>query len=797
MGLSQYQENYKFLREWNKTAVNYPPDICLHQLFEAQVERTPNSVAVVFEENQLTYESLNQKANQLAHYLQHLGIGPNILVGICLERSLEMVISLLGILKAGGAYIPFDPGYPQERLAYMLSDSQVSVVLTSQTSAPALPDNHARLIYLDSDWSKFAQKSQKNPLSTVNSENLAYTLYTSGSTGKPKGAMNSHRGIVNRLLWMQDTYQLTSSDRVLQKTPFSFDVSIWEFFWPLLAGARLIVARPDGHKDTAYLASFIIQESITTLHFVPSMLQMFLEESTLEQCNSIKRVICSGEVLPVATKQRFFARLEAELYNLYGPTEAAIDVTFWKCQPEDNRTTVPIGRPIANTQIYILDSELQPVPIGESGEIHIGGVGVGMGYLNRPELTAQKFIDNPFSDQPGTRLYKTGDLGRYLPDGNIEYIGRLDHQVQIRGLRIELGEIEVALAQHPDLRQVAVIVREHQAGANEVRSQKSEAVRPRDDDSRKGMRTKRVRSDFCNGDLSNSPKIFRQSRRGFRPNYFDKRLVAYVCPQKGKVMTSLELRHFMKQKLPDYMVPGTFVILEAFPLTPSGKVDRQALPIPDASSLVRETSFVAPRDSVELQLAQIWSEILGVSPIGIHDDFIELGGHSLLATKIIGLVRDRFQIELSLNRIFEFPTVAELAKEVLPLEKLDIAPSLQPISREQTIPLSFAQEQLWFISKLTPEEPVYNQSLTIHLGGEIDIPALEKSLTELIRSHEILRTTYPLVNGQPCQEIQPPSTFTLPIVDLRQWSETARETEALRIATEQLRQRFDLNRGPL
>ena len=741
MGLIQYQENYNFLREWNKTAVDYPPDICLHQLFEAQVERTPNSVAVVFEGNQLTYEGLNQKANQLAHYLQNLGIGPNVLVGICLERSLEMVISLLGILKAGGAYIPFDPGYPQERLAYMLSDSQVSVVLTSKTSAPALPDNHARLIYLDSDWSKFDQKSQKNPLSTVNSENLAYTLYTSGSTGKPKGAMNSHRGIVNRLLWMQDTYQLTSSDRVLQKTPFSFDVSIWEFFWPLLAGARLIVARPDGHKDTAYLVRLITQESITTLHFVPSMLQIFLEEPTLDQCNSIKRVICSGEVLPVATKQRFFARLEAELYNLYGPTEAAIDVTFWKCQPEGNRTSVPIGRPIANTQIYILDSELQPVPIGESGEIHIGGVGVGMGYLNRPELTAQKFIDNPFSDQPGTRLYKTGDLGRYLPDGNIEYIGRLDHQVKIRGLRIELGDIEAALAQHPDLRQVAVIVREDQAG--------------------------------------------------------DKRLVAYVCPQKGKILTSVELRHFLKQKLPDYMVPGSFVMLEALPLTPSGKLNRRALPVLGASNLVQETRFVAPRDAMEQQLAQIWSEVLGISPIGIHDNFIDNGGHSLLATKIIGLVRARLQVELPLNRLFECPTVAELAKEVLQEEALTIVPPLQPISREQTIPLSFAQEQLWFLNQLTPEEPVYNESLTIHLGGQIDIPALEKSLTELIRRHEILRTTYPLVNGQPCQEIQPPFAFTLPIFDLRQWSETPREIEALRIATEQLRQRFDLNRGPL
>lgn len=454
----------KLFDDWNNTDVDYPLDQCLNQLFEDQVEKTPDAIAVVFEGKQLTYQQLNQQANQLAHYLEHLGIGPEVLVGICLERSLEMIVGLLGILKAGGAYIPFDPGYPKDRLGYMLSDSQVSLVLTSKTAAQALPTSDAQLIYLDADWQAIAQSSQDNPISTVNSENLAYILYTSGSTGKPKGAMNNHRGIVNRLLWMQDQYRLTASDRVLQKTPFSFDVSIWEFFWPLLAGARLIMARPDGHKDSAYLVHLIIQESITTLHFVPSMLQIFLEEPTLDRCHSLKRVICSGEALPVALRDRFFDRLDAELHNLYGPTEAAIDGTFWQCQGDRNVTSIPIGRPIANTQIYILDSELQPVPIGESGELHIGGAGVGRGYLNRPKLTAQKFIDNPFSEGPGSRLYKTGDLARYLPDGNIEYIGRIDHQVKIRGFRIELGEIEAACYQYPEVREAVVIDREDTPG---------------------------------------------------------------------------------------------------------------------------------------------------------------------------------------------------------------------------------------------------------------------------------------------------------------------------------------------
>ncbi|MDJ0574306.1 MAG: amino acid adenylation domain-containing protein [Xenococcaceae cyanobacterium MO_234.B1] len=458
------KDDKKLFDDWNNTEVDYPLDQCLNQLFENQVEKTPDAIAVVFEGKLLTYQQLNQQANQLAHYLEHLEIGPEVLVGICLERSLEMVVGLLGILKAGGAYIPLDPGYPKDRLGYMLSDSQVPIVLTSKTAAPALPTSDAQLVYLDADWQAIAKSSQDNPISSVNSENLAYTLYTSGSTGKPKGAMNNHRGIVNRLLWMQDRYQLTASDSVLQKTPFSFDVSIWEFFWPLLAGARLVIARPDGHKDSAYLVRLIIQESITTLHFVPSMLQIFLEEPTLDQCHSLKRVICSGEALPVVLRDRFFDRLDAELHNLYGPTEAAIDVTFWQCQRDRNVTSIPIGRPIANTQIYILDSELQPVPIGESGELHIGGVGVGRGYLNRPELTAQKFIDNPFSDRAGSRLYKTGDLARYLPDGNIEYIGRIDHQVKIRGFRIELGEIEAACYQYPEVREAVVIAREDTPG---------------------------------------------------------------------------------------------------------------------------------------------------------------------------------------------------------------------------------------------------------------------------------------------------------------------------------------------
>jgi amino acid adenylation domain-containing protein len=459
------------LQTWNQTQVDYPLDRCLHQWIEAQVERTPDAIAVRFEGQHLTYRELNERANQLAHYLQTRGVKPEVLVGICVDRSLEMVIGLLGILKAGGAYLPFDPSYPLERLAFMLEDSQVPVLLTQAHLVDWLPPHQAEVICLDRDWTEIAQESNQTIDSGVTSSNLAYVIYTSGSTGKPKGAMNTHRSICNRLLWMQDEYQLSGGDRVLQKTPFSFDVSVWEFFWTLMSGATLVVARPDGHKDPAYLVQLIAEQQITTLHFVPSMLRVFLEEPEVERCDSLRHVMCSGEALPVDLQNRFFERLNAKLHNLYGPTEAAVDVTYWQCQPEADQRSVPIGRPIANTQMYVLDSHLQPVPIGITGELYIGGVNVARGYLNRPALTAEKFLPDPFfnhgktsptphSPLPTPHLYKTGDLARYRPDGAIDYLGRLDHQVKLRGFRIELGEIETVLAQHPDIQEAVVLVQE-------------------------------------------------------------------------------------------------------------------------------------------------------------------------------------------------------------------------------------------------------------------------------------------------------------------------------------------------
>lgn len=616
-------EKQKILVEWNKTQKNYPQDQCIHQLFEAQVEKTPDAVAVIFEGKTLTYRELNHRANQLAHHLRKSGVKSETFVGICVERSLEMVIGLLGIQKAGGAYVPLDPTYPTERIIYLLENSQVPVLLTQNHLKATLPEYQGCVIDLDSDWDTIiATESLENPVSGVTSNSLIYIIYTSGSTGKPKGTMNTHKGVVNRMIWMQDQYQLNSSDRVLQKTPFSFDVSGWEFWWTLTTGARLVIAKPEGHKDPNYLVKLITEQHITTLHFVPSMLQIFLEEPDVKSCSSLRQVFCSGEALSIALQEKFFACLKAELHNLYGPTEAAIDVTYWHCQPGTKLSSVPIGRPVANTQTYILNSDLQPVPIGVSGELYLGGVQLARGYLEQPELTAERFIKNPFvEDFKSPLIYKTGDLARYLPDGNIEYLGRLDHQVKIRGNRIELGEIESILTQHHAVRETVVMAREDHPG--------------------------------------------------------DKRLVAYIV--YGKSQPSLtEVREFLKGKLPDYMLPSAFVILPQLPLTPSGKVNRRALPAPDISSFSGGDNFVAPRDKIEQQLAEMWSDILKVNPIGIKDHFFELGGHSLLAVSLIAKIKHRFDKQLPLSTLFTRPTLEELA---------NLIREEQPVSSSSLVPL--------------------------------------------------------------------------------------------------------------
>jgi amino acid adenylation domain-containing protein len=626
--LQSPEERRQVLVEWNDTRVKYPAEVCLHHLVESQVRRSPGAVAVDGEDERLTYRDLNVRANRLANAMRRLGVGPETLVGVCLERSADLVVALLATLKAGGAYVPLDPEYPRERLALMLQDAQLRVILTQERLLDRLTASEARVLCLDSGREAYAGDG-KDLDGGVTADNPAYVIYTSGSTGVPKGVMNTHRGIVNRLLWMQDAYGLTADDGVLQKTPIGFDVSVWEFFWPLLAGARLVLARPGGHREPRYLAGLIARRRVTTAHFVPSMLQAFLDEDDLEGCRCLRRVLCSGEALPVALQERFFSRLPAELHNLYGPTEASVDVTSWACRPGEPRPTVPIGRPIANNRAYVLDDSLRPVPVGVAGELHLGGVGPARGYLNRPGLTAEKFIPDSFSDIPGARLYRTGDLARWLPDGNLEFLGRRDGQVKVRGNRIELGEIESVLAQHPGVRQAAVAVREDVPG--------------------------------------------------------NQRLVAYCVAANGAVPQSGDLRGFLQGKLPEYMVPAAFVPLGDLPLTPSGKLDRKSLPAPADTAA---DTHVAPRTPDEEALAGIWAEVVGRERVGVRDNFFDLGGHSLLAARLLAAVEKRWGRRLPLADLFRHPTVEGLARRLLETPS-DPASVLVPVQPEGARPPFF------------------------------------------------------------------------------------------------------------
>lgn len=693
-------------------------DLCIHQIFEMQVERSPQAIAVVFEDIQLTYQQLNKRANQLAHHLRSLGVGPEVLVGICLERSLEMIVGILGILKAGGAYVPLDPAYPPERLAFILSDIQASVLLTQEKLVKNLPPHQAQVVCLDSNWQGDTQNSQENPVNQTTLDNLIYVIYTSGSTGQPKGVMIPHRGICNQLYWRQTNFKLTQADKVLLTISFSFDPSVWQIFWPLCFGGQLILARPGGQQDTAYLVKVIIEQKITVLALVPSILRVLLEEKGIDNCRFLRHITCGGEALPSELIERFFAQLNLDnvFHNCYGPTEASIDATFWTCQRGTNYTIAPIGRPIANAEIYILDENLQPVPVGESGELHIGGIGLARGYLNRPELTTEKFIFNPFSPEVGARLYKTGDLARFLPDGNIEFLGRIDYQVKIRGFRIELGEIEAILGQHPALTQTLVIAREDVPG--------------------------------------------------------DKQLVAYIVANPEQILSQVELRRFLQGRLPDYMVPASFVFLDNLPLNPNGKIDRRALPAPHISDLGLSTNFVAPQNATEEVLASIWVKVLRLEQVGIHDNFFELGGHSLLATQVMSRVRQAFQIEMPLQILFENPTIASLAQALAQTQTQENDPQNQTIpliANRESIPLSFAQQRVWFLEQLEPNSPAYIISNALRLTGEFNTSILQQALDAIVIHHEALRTNFiTSPDGSPIQVIGKPRPVELKIVKVTQ-----------------------------
>ncbi|HBO1234816.1 TPA: non-ribosomal peptide synthase/polyketide synthase [Pseudomonas aeruginosa] len=589
------EERGQLLEGWNATAAEYPLQRGVHRLFEEQVERTPTAPALAFGEERLDYAELNRRANRLAHALIERGIGADRLVGVAMERSIEMVVALMAILKAGGAYVPVDPEYPEERQAYMLEDSGVELLLSQSHLKLPLAQGVQR-IDLDQADAWLENHAENNPGIELNGENLAYVIYTSGSTGKPKGAGNRHSALSNRLCWMQQAYGLGVGDTVLQKTPFSFDVSVWEFFWPLMSGARLVVAAPGDHRDPAKLVELINREGVDTLHFVPSMLQAFLQDEDVASCTSLKRIVCSGEALLADAQQQVFAKLpQAGLYNLYGPTEAAIDVTHWTCM-EEGKDAVPIGRPIANLACYILDGNLEPVPVGVLGELYLAGRGLARGYHQRPGLTAERFVASPFV--AGERMYRTGDLARYRADGVIEYAGRIDHQVKLRGLRIELGEIEARLLEHPWVREAAVLAVD------------------------------------------------------------GKQLVGYVVLESESGDWREALAAHLATSLPEYMVPAQWLALERMPLSPNGKLDRKALPAPEVS--VAQAGYSAPRNAVERTLAEIWQDLLGVERVGLDDNFFSLGGDSIVSIQVVSRARQA-GLQLSPRDLFQHQNIRSLA----------------------------------------------------------------------------------------------------------------------------------------
>ncbi|SEB69854.1 non-ribosomal peptide synthase domain TIGR01720/amino acid adenylation domain-containing protein [Pseudomonas saponiphila] len=720
------REQQTLVHDWNATQVAYPSGLCMHQLIEAQVRRTPEACALVFGEQRLSYAELDARANRLARLLREQGVGPDVLVGICIERSVEMVLGLLAIHKAGGAYVPLDPEYPPERLSYMIEDSGIRLLLTQSALLPSLPVPGAaapllRIMALDQqrDWlDAYSDSPLQLPLDPLN---LAYVIYTSGSTGKPKGAGNSHAALVNRLHWMQQAYGLDARDAVLQKTPFSFDVSVWEFFWPLMTGARLVMADPGAHREPARLIRIITEQQISTLHFVPSMLQAFIHDSGASACVSLTRIVCSGEALPLEAQQQVFARLPgAALYNLYGPTEAAIDVTHWTCVDE-GASSVPIGRPIANLRTHVLDAQLLPVPAGVAGELYLGGAGLARSYHRRPALTAERFVPCPF--QAGARLYRTGDRVRQRADGVIEYLGRLDHQVKLRGLRIELGEIEARLMEHPGVREAVVLVQNA------------------------------------------------------------KHLVAYLVLQETALAGDWrdELRAWLAGSLPEYMVPHHWLALERLPVTANGKLDRRALPLPDAAP---QLAYVAPENTMQKALAGIWCDVLGLERVGLDDNFFELGGDSIISIQVVSRARQA-GIRLAPRDLFQYQSVRHLAQVAV----LDDQPQIDqgPVTGE--VPLTPVQH--WFLGQEVPRRGHWNQSLLLDPRQHLQPQLLQASLVQLINHHDALRLRF-VDAGRGWQQ-----AYAEPASHVDLWQCRAEHDQDLAALCDEAQRSLDLQAGPL
>jgi len=731
-------ERQRILAEWNATHSPLP-ELCIHQRFEQQVYRQPHAPALIFEDSSLTYAGLNDRANRLARRLRALGVGPEALVGICLERSFERIIAILGILKAGGAYLPLDPTYPRDRLAFMLEDSGAVLLLTQASLASDLPKTSAGILVLDRDEQPLEPESGEDLYYPVAQDNLAYVIYTSGSTGKPKGTLLHHRGLVNMVEPQLEIFQAGPGCRVLQFASFSFDASVWEVFTALACGGTLVLAPQEVLASPVDLLELFSRQRVNLALLPPSLLAM-LPPAHLPDLHTLVTggEACSAEIVARWAPGR-------RLINAYGPTEITVYASLHICDA-DEPGAPPIGRPVSNTALYVLDEHQQPVPPGVPGELYISGAGVARGYHNRPELTAEKFLPDPFSPIPGKRMYRSGDRVRYRPDGCLEYLGRFDQQVKLRGFRVELGEIEAALLQHPGIAQAVVAVREDRPG--------------------------------------------------------DKRLAAYlVAGEKAAQPPAADLRAHLKRGLPDYMLPSAFIFLEALPLTPSGKVDRKSLPVPDTGDPESPVSQAAPRTPTEEILAGIWARLLGApGPIPPDANFFELGGHSLLAAQLSTRVRDVFQIELPVRTLFEAPALADYAVRVEAArrsgEKTCVSPIL-PAPRQEEMPLSFAQQSLWFLDQMEPGNPFYNIPAAVRLSGDLDQFALERSLEEILRRHEVLRTTFHLGDGKPYQVVQAAQPQALPLDVLEDAGPQEQPARIQAWLQDEARKPFDLSEGPL
>lgn len=728
-------EKQQILIEWNDTDRPFPHDRCAHELLVAQANNISEKVAIVYDGQHLTYSELHRRANQLAHHLIAAGVKLEGHVALCLDRSLEMIVGILGVLKAGGVCAPMDPGYPPGRLEYMLNDSKATILITQQRFLERLPVTTAQIICLDRDWERVGEWSAGEPEGEVTAENLAYLIYTSGSTGRPKGVMVGHKGICNLVEAQIEAFGVGPQSRVLQFASLGFDASVSEIFSALAAGGSLHLCARESLMPGPDLTRTLRDEAITTVTLPPTALAVLGEE----KLPNLRTVVAAGEACSAEIAERWSKG--RKLLNAYGPTEATVCASIGDCV-EGSNLKPDIGRPIANARLYILDGEMEPVPVGGRGELYISGAGTARGYWGRPELTAEKFVPNLFSNAGGARLYRTGDVCRYLPDGKIDFIGRTDDQVKVRGYRIELGEIEETLNEHPSVKQSVVI-----------------AV---DDENN------------------------------------EKRLVGYVVVDAGATVMSLKTH--VRERLPEFMVPQAILILESMPLTANGKIDRKKLPLAEDISGQSAREYVAPRTPIEEIVVGIFEEVLKLDRVGIHDNFFEIGGHSLLATRIISRVKHTFGLEIEVRIIFEEATAGGLARrieEAMRAGDKESAPPLVRAPRDENLPLSFAQQRLWFLDQLVPNNPLYNMPGSVRLEGKLDLKVLENVINEVFRRHEALRTRIELEKGLPVQVIDEWEPRRLELEDLTSLSREEKEEEVSRIVKEDVETGFDLSRGPL